>query len=260
MNKLVSTILASLVILTICVPTLISAEPVEIISHTFNINEYEDAYQITEHLSVSTASITNTSSYSFSLPQNAYELQTTIDHSKHEEPEITDDIYILNFSSINNTDEILSIDLTYYVPLTTVYFEKMFLSTSLEVNIEYEDALIFSSKMQQSDSSIKVKLVKTQAPESFNSYSIILIILLVIIIIVTAWYALHKRKNVKGRDRDFESTELLEIEKDLLLNLLKDIEKMHRNQKISDDSYHKLKSYYKQQTVDIMSSLDKHQP
>ena len=83
-----------------------------------------------------------------------------------------------------------------------------------------------------------------------------LVVLLVIIIIVTSYYAFIKRKNGKGRKRSLESSEMLETEKTLLLTLLKEIEKMHRSQKISDDSYHKLKTYYKNQTVEIMSALE----
>ena len=86
---------------------------------------------------------------------------------------------------------------------------------------------------------------------------IFLIVLLIIIIIVTSYYAFIKRKNGKDRKRHFESTELLETEKTLLLAMLKEIEKMHRTQKLSDDSYHKLKTYYKQQTVEIMSTLER---
>ena len=53
-----------------------------------------------------------------------------------------------------------------------------------------------------------------------------------------------------------ESEELLQAKKTLLMTSLKDIEKQHRGKKISDDTYHKLKNYYKQQAVDAMKKLD----
>jgi hypothetical protein len=160
---------------------------------------------------------------------------------------------------VNNStyvQETVTIDLTYYLPINTVFFEKTFLEQSSDVKIFFEESKIFESNVQAEDSEIQVKIIKTVQPDSFNLYTIMLIVLLVIIIIVTSYYAFIKRKNGKERKRQLESSEVLETEKALLLSLLKDIEKMHRNQKISDDSYHKLKSYYKNQTVEIMSALE----
>ena len=40
------------------------------------------------------------------------------------------------------------------------------------------------------------------------------------------------------------------------MSLLKDIEKQHRAKQISDDTYHKLKERYKQETVETMKQLE----
>jgi hypothetical protein len=40
------------------------------------------------------------------------------------------------------------------------------------------------------------------------------------------------------------------------MSLLKDLEKQHRAKKIHDDTYHKLKDHYKQQTVETMKKIE----
>jgi ribosome recycling factor len=40
------------------------------------------------------------------------------------------------------------------------------------------------------------------------------------------------------------------------MSLLKDLEKQYRAKEISDDTYHKLKEQYKQETVETMKKLD----
>ena len=40
------------------------------------------------------------------------------------------------------------------------------------------------------------------------------------------------------------------------MSLLKDIEKQHRANQISDDTYHKLKDRYKQEAVEAMKKLE----
>jgi len=42
----------------------------------------------------------------------------------------------------------------------------------------------------------------------------------------------------------------------LLLSILKDIEKKHRSKDISDETYHKLKDEYKQQAVEVMKKIE----
>ena len=49
---------------------------------------------------------------------------------------------------------------------------------------------------------------------------------------------------------------MLNTKKALLLSLLKDIEKQHRSEDISDDTYNKLKEEYKSQAVDVMKKLE----
>jgi hypothetical protein len=233
-----------------------SANLINIDNHSIIINEVNNNYQIRETILVDTNQITNESFYYFSTPLDAEELQVIIENTVIDDIIKQDAIYKINLSNINKSNEKVVIDAIYYMPLSTMYFNKMFLHNTSNVNLEFEGIGIFSNSLQLQDTSIKLKLAKTIVSETYNLYIMILVFLLVIIIIVTSWYAFFRRKNGSIRNRTFESTELLEIEKTLLMNILKEIEKLHRNQKLSDDSYHKLKNYYKNQTVDIMSVIE----
>lgn len=231
---------------------------IESSNHTIEIKEVNNSYQVKEHIIIESSILTNSSQYQFLLSSTAEEDELTIiiDNIKLSNPQHTDSVYQLDINKRSTDQDSVIIDLTYYLPLSTVYFDKTFLESTSNVKISFEDSDIFESNIQTEDAEIQIKLVRPIQPDSFNLYTIMLIVLLVIIIIVTSYYAFIKRKNGKDRKRSLESFEMLETEKTLLLTLLKEIEKMHRSQKISDDSYHKLKTYYKNQTVEIMSALE----
>jgi hypothetical protein len=234
------------------------SENVESKGHSINIISMNDAYQIKEHIIIDQESFVNTSFYRFHLPANVISNKNVIiivNDTQITNPMIIDNIYQINLSQ-PSVDSMISIDITYYLSLSITYFEKTLLHNTSDFRIKFDTTILYENNMQQKDSFIRLRLMERIQPDSYNLYTIILIVLLLVIIIVTSYYAFIKRKNVTDRNRNLESSELLEIEKTLLLNMLKEIEKLHRNQKISDDSYHKLKSYYKQQTIDIMSNLD----
>ena len=69
-------------------------------------------------------------------------------------------------------------------------------------------------------------------------------------------YTLKKQKSVKIKEIASGSEELLNTKKTLLMSLLKEIEKQHRANQISDDTYHKLKERYKQEAVEAMKHLE----
>ena len=231
---------------------------IENTNHSIEITEVNNSYQVKEHIIIDSSILTNSSQYQFLLPSTAEEdeLSIVIDNIQLSNPQHSNSIYVIDINQTSIEQETVVIDLTYYLPLSTIYFEKTFLDSTANVKIVFEDTTIFESNIQTENAEIQIKLVRSVQPDSFNLYTLMLIVLLVIIILVTSYYAFIKRKNGKERKRNLESSEMLETEKTLLLSLLKEIEKMHRSQKISDDSYHKLKTYYKNQTVEIMSSLE----
>ena len=65
-----------------------------------------------------------------------------------------------------------------------------------------------------------------------------------------------KQQSPKTKETAAASEELLTTKKELLMSLLKDIEKKHRAKGISDDTYHKLKERYKQEAVEAMKQLE----
>ena len=258
MKKNTIIIILSIMLCMLSMIPIAFSEEVESKNHNISISIMNDTYQIKEHIIIEKESFVNTSFYRFHLPTNVLSKDNVIiivNDTQITNPMMTDNIYQLNLSR-SSVDSIIPIDITYYLPLSITYFEKTFLHNTSDLKIKSDSTILYENNMQQKDSFIKFKLMERIQPDSFNLYTIILIVLLLVIIIVTSYFAFIKRKNVTDRARNLESSELLEIEKTLLLNMLKEIEKLHRNQKISDDSYHKLKSYYKQQTIDIMSNLD----
>ena len=250
------TILYSIALIVgfLCIIPLTYAESYEINNLSIEINEYDSSYQIKEQFTLN--KFDNASYIFFQFPSIANDIKIIVDKTHQAIWEKKDNLDVINVSSLNITSSKITVDTTYYVPSTTIFFEKTFSYNTSSITIKFENSEIYQGNNQLNGTTLKIKLTKLITPESFNLYTIILILLFVVIIIVTSWYGFFKRKNGMDRKRCYESSEHLEIEKTLLLDVLKEIEKMHRNQKISDDSYHKLKGYYKQQTVDIMSALD----
>ena len=80
---------------------------------------------------------------------------------------------------------------------------------------------------------------------------------MIILIIVSFIRPSKKTKTTKKKEATAESEELLTTKKALLMEVLKDIEKQHRAEKISDDTYHKLRDQYKQEAVETMRTLEK---
>ena len=67
---------------------------------------------------------------------------------------------------------------------------------------------------------------------------------------------LVRKKRAPSVSTERESQELLTTKKTLYLAMLKDIEKQHRGKQISDETYTKLKSEYKQHAVTVMQKLE----
>ena len=63
-------------------------------------------------------------------------------------------------------------------------------------------------------------------------------------------------KPTKTKVSTSDSEELLTAKKALLMESLKDIEKKHRANQISDDTYNKLRDRYKQEAVETMKKLE----
>ena len=227
-----------------------------ITENVIKISEINQSYQIKEKITYSLPQSNDTIYYSFILPEPASDLKIYIENNVINNPIKNENTYSVNLSELNISTSEITVDINYFIPIETTMFSKTFYYNTSKTEVLFENIKISTSTNQIALSTFQVKLTKLTDEASFNLYTIILILLLIVIIIVTSWYGFFKKKNGQTRKRSFESSELLTTEKKLLLDVLKEIEKMHRNQKISDDSYHKLKTPYKQQTVEIMSTLE----
>jgi len=247
--------LGLLICFLVSIPT-ISAFNEQISEHSIRITELDDSYQIREKIIYISPANLNNSFYDFQLPTQADELKVYVENTIINNYTTNNGIYTINLSSFNITSDTITIDLSYFIPLSTTLFSKTISYNTSTLQIYFDDVQYASNTDQLKDTTFQLRLIKSTEQASLQYYTIILIVLLVVIIIVTVWYGFFKKKNGQTRKRIFESSEVLTTEKKLLLDVLKEIEKMHRNQKISDDSYHKLKTHYKQQTVEIMSTLE----
>lgn len=224
------------------------------ISHDITITSIDDTYVIDEKIIVQQDNDT----ISFKVQSSATDVSVIINNSDITLTRIDDNEYRFNYSEGLNNDETF-MTLSYSSPKKDLMmtFEKEFTYDTNAFTITYDGQLISSGEDMGAESRISIQLPEDQdARTSLNLYTTILIVLLIVLVIVSTVYGFKKRKNGVNRNRNVESTELLSTEKSLLMNLLKEIERKHRDQKISDETYQKLKSHYKQQTVEIMSNLE----
>jgi hypothetical protein len=222
-------------------------------SHSTAITTIDDTYSIEEKIT-----LTQTESIiEFFVQSDIKDLSVIINNTDIEFNKISDNLYQVNYSAgLDKEKTIVTISYS-YPKKTTLEYSKEFLSNTSIFSITLDNQNIASYENIKTGTTILIHLPEEQdTSKSLNLFSTILIGLLVVLLIVTTTYSLRKRGNGEQRNRDVESSELLTTEKALLMNVLKEIEKKHRDKKISDETYEKLKSHYKQQTVDIMSSLE----
>ena len=94
----------------------------------------------------------------------------------------------------------------------------------------------------------------TEAPISI--YIFASIFLLILLLLLTIYYIFKKQKVTQIKNISGESKELLSTKKLLLMSILKQLEKEYRAKKISDDTYNKLRDFYKKETVESMKKLE----
>jgi len=173
-----------------------------------------------------------------------------------------DNIYLCNISELNiTTDKVISA--TYELDKDTDEFEKTLQYNTSSLTITFDDKKIYTGTNLKASGSIKVALQKetqgttTETVETIPSWIYIIIIILVILLLASFIRPSKKQKTTKKKETTVESEELLSTKKVLLMEVLKDIEKKHRAEKISDDTYHKLRDQYKQEAVETMRLLEK---
>ena len=165
-------------------------------------------------------------------------------------------VYNCNVSTLNiTTDTTIQVTVSYNLGKDTEEFTKTLTYDTASISIKFGNENIFSGENIQSGNSFTVKLyTPTEAPLSW--YIVAVVSLLIVLVLVLTFYSFRKQKTSKIKEIGSESEELLETKKILLMSLLKEVEKKHRSNDISDDTYHKIKDYYKQEAVMTMKKLE----
>lgn len=166
-------------------------------------------------------------------------------------------LHRVNLSVFNATlsaDDQASFRITYILPVSLETFNKVLKHDTSSLTITYKNIELFQGEDLAAESRQHIRLyVPSEAP--LNTLYIGIVVVLVVLLMFMVLLLMRKQRK-KTRKALNESQELLALKKNLLLSLLKDIEKKHRAKDISDDTYSKLKEEYKQQAVEVMKHLD----
>lgn len=254
MKKIITSVL--IVMLTFITISTAYAESQEVTSdHIIKITTKDSYISVKEMLTVIGDSENIYTVIPFWIQSGANEISILINSNEVKYSSIGNQ-YISNITSLNITqNSTLNIELTYRLEKKIEKFDKTILRNTSSISIDFDEINLFSGSNWVSGNSISLKLYKpSETP--LSSYIIIAIILFIILLIVSTLYIFRKKSVTKVKEFKGESKELLTTKKTLLMEVLKDIEKKHRANQISDDTYHKLKDQYKQQAVETMKKLE----
>lgn len=151
----------------------------------------------------------------------------------------------------------ITVEINYILDKNTQNFEKKLLQNTDLIRVTHDGKILYSGVNIARGSQLTIPIYKTMEmpEESLLIYYIIIAVLLIIILIIFI-YSLRLRKAPKIKEIISTTEELLTTKKSLLMSLLKDLEKQYRAKEISDDTYHKIKEQYKQETIETMKKLD----
>ncbi len=231
------------------IPTVIG-EGSTAVSHDINISLNDSIYNVYEIVLLKIDNLENITCW---IPGDAENVFISINDQEISYT-TNGNIYLLNLSGFNISDKI-HMSVSYILPYTSESFNKEFIRPTENLSVKLDDVYIIKNGFFSNGSNIHIPLSHLETA-AISWYVVSLLLLLFVLIVVVIVYALHRQKLSSVKDRAWKSQDVLETEKDLLFNLLKEIEKRYRSRKISDETYNKLKSYYKQRTVEIMKDLE----
>lgn len=227
----------------------------QIINNEINIQSNNNELTIEEKYMISIQN--NNSEYiDLWINENAYDINLLIENEIGDINYIGDNTYRLNTSSYDiSKNETIELKLDYLLNIDIDTFEKTFLYDIDQIDVEFNGLKIFEGNNLINETSIELSLyTPTEAP--INSYIFIAFFLIILLILIIFYYRYRSQKSSKNKNINVESKELLATKKTLIMSILKQLEKDHRSKKISDDTYNKLKEYYKQDAVESMKKLE----
>lgn len=166
--------------------------------------------------------------------------------------------YSINISTLEiKIGDQITVEINYILDKNTKNFEKKLLQNTNSITITYDNKILYSALKSAVGIQLTIPIYKTvEMPEESPFIYYIIIAVLLIVILIIFIYSLRLRKTPKVKEIISTTEELLTTKKSLLMSLLKDLEKQYRAKEISDDTYHKIKEQYKQETVETMKKLD----
>ncbi len=232
-------------------------------NHSIEIITTNEAFQVVEEITLeNTANTSYNDSLNIWVQHNFENLKIYPKDTKTKSIayDQLNNIYQYNLSAFNlsiasNTSFVLVIE--YKLPKNVSSIQEKQLYNTKRLILEQDDIVIYESINVTTNSFVTITLAAYQEPPV--SSIIYLVYIAIIAVIVGAAFFTSKHLKVKKIEKrsETETTELLATQKKLLLNFLKELEKEHRSQKISDHTYNKLKEEYKHQAVAVMKMLDK---
>jgi uncharacterized membrane protein len=236
-----------------------SEEDVNTIDHQITITTKDNSLSVIEILTIQGNTNESYNSLTIWIQSGATEVDILINSEDPDSINQNDSEYICNISSFGiKKEDSIQVRVTYLLSKNVEFTKKLIRATD-SISVTFDQEEIFTGTNLAIGGTIDLQLYQPVEP-TLDWYITVLIILLVILIVVIGVYSLRKQKSAKIKEIAGGSEELLTTKKTLLMSLLKEIEKQHRTNQISDDTYHKLKERYKQEAVEAMKQLEDMKP
>ena len=240
---------------------LITAPSINVVSnegntdtHTIIVSTIDQYLSIQETLTITGETSETYGNMKFWIPTNAQNVKILFNTVEIQATAVGNE-YTCDISNLNITmDETLQVVISYRLSKDVTEIEKTVLRNTTSLSVVFDEKVLYTADDLTSGTSFSVS--KPAAEGGLDFYMIIFVIFLIIVILVLLFLLSRKQKTKKVKETSTESKELLDTKKTLLMSVLKDIEKKHRSEEISSDTYHKLKEIYKHQAVETMRKLE----
>ncbi len=252
--------ITALILTVILFPNTITAETPVTERNTITITLAQDGLLVEENIRLNNTSPSNITRLSFWIQQDATNVKLiVVDQATTLNPDPVTSSHLRDYNLSNQNQTLpststLKLLLTYTLPTNTEHFEKQLRYNTKYLTLTFNDDELY--QLQATTSQTHLRLLLYRPSETPLNLVYLIIIFLLVVLIVALTLLLFRKRQTKARQKIIESEEILTTKKQLLLSLLKDIEKKHRAKEISDATYNKLKDDYKQQAVTVMKKLE----
>lgn len=252
-----------LVAVSICILTLLLIANISFAqstiseSHTINISNQNNYLKVEEKIVIKGDSDGTYKNISFWITDEASDVSISINNTQINDITKNNNRYECNISNLNlKINSPVDANMEYKLEETTSEFEKKLLRDTENIILKYNEEARYRAEELKSNSKFSVKIKIEGEQQALNIYAIVTIFLLVVLLVVFTAYYFKKQQTTKKKEITGVSKEFLTTKKSILMSILKDIEKQHRSNKITDDTYSKLKEQYKNEAVDTMKKLE----